>query len=424
MDKEHSMLEARILQRQGKTQTEIAELLGVCERTVRNHLKAMPAARKKPMRGSKVDVFKATIDAILDANPCYNGELIYETLQKLGYGGKISVMKDYVASIRRKLRLQAVMRFETEPGLQAQVDWKEFGKQIVDGRATKLYAFVMVLGYSRKAFVHFTTGMDSATMLACHALAFAYFEGVPREILYDNMRTAFQPDSEGVWRPTKKLLSLAVHYGFTPKRCRVRRPETKGKVERTIGYLDNNFWPRMDAGILSLAGLNDQVRGWLAMVDGKRLSGFEESRGVRFGREQTMLQPPSLLPFDARRDIPMMVNRESLIRHETNSYSVPPEHIGRMLTLKVHPFGSSAEVFGSEGSIRRFQLSLDGAKITCFFPEDREAIRKRWDADRARMARVRKPRVPRIKLLQPEVEVRPTSSYEALFSPATMAVTA
>jgi transposase len=424
MDKEHIMLEARILQREGKKQVEIAEILGVCERTVRNHLKAMPAAREKPKRGSKVDIFKTIIDAILDANPSYNGELIFEKLQKLGYGGKISVMKDYVASVRRTLQLQAVMRFETEPGFQAQVDWKEFGKQIVDGRATKLYAFVMVLGYSRKAFVLFTTRMDSATLLACHALAFAYFGGVPHEILYDNMKTAFQPDAEGVWRPTKKLLALAVHYGFSPQRCRIRRPETKGKVERTIGYLDNNFWPRMDAETLSLAGLNDQVRGWLAMVDAKRLSGFEESRGERFAREQAMLQTPSLLPFDARRDIPVLVNRESLIRHETNSYSVPPELIGRMLTLKVHPFESSAEVLGPEGSIRRFPLSPDGAKVTHFFPEDREAIRKRWDADRARMARVRKPRPARIRMLQPEVEVRPTSSYEALFSHETMAVTA
>jgi transposase len=384
----------------------------------------MPAARKRPIRGSKVDTFKATIDEILDANPSHNGELIYEKLVKLGYGGKISVMKDYGASVRRKLQLQAVMRFETEPGHQAQVDWKEFGKQAVDGRATKLYAFVMVLGYSRKAFVLFTTGMDSETLLACHALAFAYFGGVPHEILYDNMRTAFQPDSEGVWRPTKKLLSLAVHYGFIPKRCRVRRPETKGKVERTIGYLDNNFWPRMDGETLSLAGLNEQVSGWLGMVDAKRLSGFDESRDDRFAREQTMLRPQSLLPFDARRDIPVLVNRESLIRHETNSYSVPPAHIGRMLTLKVHPFESRAEVFGSEGSIRRFPLSPDGAKIKTFFPEDRESIRKRWDADRSRMARVRKPRTPRIRIMQPEVEVRPTSAYEALFSPATMAVTA
>jgi transposase len=146
MDKEHRMLEARILQGQGKTQVEIAEILGVCERTVRSHLKGLPRGRKNPERGSKVDPFKAKIDEILEANTYYNGELIYERLVKLGYAGKISVMKDYVASVRRKLEIQAVMRFETEPGLQAQVDWKEFGKQTVDGRVVKLSAFVMVLG--------------------------------------------------------------------------------------------------------------------------------------------------------------------------------------------------------------------------------------------------------------------------------------
>ena len=424
MDKEHRMLEARILQGQGKTQVEIAEILGVCERTVRSHLKGMPRGRKKPQRGSRVDAFKGKIDEILEANVSHNGELIYERLVKLGYAGKISVMKDYVASVRRKLEIQAVMRFETEPGLQAQVDWKDFGKQTVDGRTTKLYAFVMVLGYSRKAFVLFTTGMDTATLLACHALAFAYFGGVPREILYDNMRTAFQPDAEGAWRPTKKLLTLAVHYGFAPKRCRARRPETKGKVERMVGYLDNNFWPRMEGETLSLAGLNDQVRGWLATIDAKKLSGFDESRAARFDRERPMLQPLTLLPFDARRDISVLVNRESLILHETNSYSVPPEHIGTMLTLMVHPFESEAEVFGPEGSIRRFPLSADGTKIKRFFPEDREAIRKRWDADRARLARVRKPRVPRVRNEQPEVEVRPPVVYENLFADCALAVTA
>jgi transposase len=418
------MLEARILQGQGKTQTEIAEILGVCERTVRYHLTGMPAERKKPKRGSKVDAFKAKIDEILEANTYHNGELIYERLVKMGYSGKISVMKDYVASVRRKLEIQAVMRFETEPGLQAQVDWKEFGKQTVDGRVVKLSAFVMVLGFSRKAFVLFTTRMDTATVLACHALAFAYFGGVPHEILYDNMRTAFQPDAEGVWRPTKKLLALAVHYGFAPKRCRVRRPETKGKVERMVGYLDNNFWPRMEEEPLSLAGLNDQVHGWLAAIDQKKLSDFNESRADRFVRERPALQPFSLLPFDARKGIPVLVNRESLIRYETNSYSVPPQHIGTMLTLKIHPFGGEAEVIGPEGSIRLFTLAADGARIKQFFPEDREALRKRWDTDRARLARVRKPRAPRIKILQPEVEVRPPAVYDELFTESALAVTA
>jgi transposase len=424
MDKEHRMLEARILQGQGKTQVEIAGILGICERTVRSHLKGMPRGRKSPQRGSRVDPFKGKIDEILEANTYYNGELIYERLVKMGYAGKISVMKDYVASVRRKLEIQAVMRFETEPGLQAQVDWKEFGKQTVDGRVVKLSAFVMVLGFSRKAFVLFTTRMDTETVLACHALAFAYFGGVPREILYDNMRTAFQSDAEGVWRPTKKLLALAVHYGFAPKRCRVRRPETKGKVERMVGYLDNNFWPRMEGETLSLAGLNDQVHGWLATIDAKKLSDFNESRTDRFGRERPLLQPCSLLPFDSRKDIPVLVSRESLIQYETNSYSVPPQHIGTMLTLKIHPFESEAEVFGPEGSIRRFSLAAAGARIKHFFPEDHNALRKRWDADRARLARIRKPRVTRVRLLQPEVEVRPPAVYDELFATPGLAVTA
>jgi transposase len=424
MDKEHRMLEAHVLQGEGKTQIEIAQILGVCERTVRYHLKDIPRGRKNPVRGSKVDPFKGKIDEILEANTYYNGELIYDRLIKLGYTGKISVMKDYVARVRRKLEIQAVMRFETEPGLQAQVDWKEFGKQTVDGRIVKLSAFVMVLGFSRKAFVLFTTSMDTETLLACHILAFAYFGGVPREILYDNMRTAFQPDAEGIWRPTKKLLALAVHYGFTPKRCRVRRPETKGKVERMVGYLDNNFWPRMEGETLSLPSLNDQLRGWLATIDQKKLTDFSECRADRFARERPVLQPFSLLPFDARRDVPVLVNRESLIRYETNSYSVPTQHIGTMLTLKIDPFGSEAEVLGPAGSIRRFVLAADGARIKHFFPEDREDLRERWDADRARLARVRTPRALRVRGLQPEVEIRPPAVYDELFIEPAPAVNA
>ena len=424
MDKEHTMLEARVLQGQGKTQLEIAEILGVCERTVRNHLKGIPVGRKKPHRGSKVDGFKAKIDEILEDNAFYNGELIYERLVKMGYSGKISVMKDYVAAVRKKLSVQAVQRFETEPALQAQVDWKEFGKQTVDGRVVKLSAFVMVLGYSRKAFVLFTKSMDTATLMACHVLAFTYFGGVPFEILYDNMRTAFQPDAEGTWRPTKRLLALAVHYGFAPKRCRVRRPETKGKVERTVGYLDNNFWPRKEGETLTLAGLNEQVRGWLAAVNAKKLSGFEESRAERFGREAPLLQHLPGTVFDVRQDVPVLVSRESLIRHASNSYSVPPEHIGAMLTLKIHPLDREAELFGPAGSIRRFQLSLEGAKSRFFFPEDRRAIHKRWDEDRARLARVRKPKVPKTKVKDPEVAVCPPSRFDELFAESALVVTA
>lgn len=138
-------------------------------------------------------------------------------------------MKAFAAQVRKRITATAVQRFETEPGRQAQVDWKEFGKQIVDGRPTKLYAFVMVLGYSRKPFVRFTTNMKQSTLLACHELAFAYFGGVTEEVLYDNMRTAFQPDAEGVWRSTKRLLALAVHYGYIPDAAAYGGPKPRGK---------------------------------------------------------------------------------------------------------------------------------------------------------------------------------------------------
>ncbi len=122
------MLDARILQAQGYTQMQIAQLLGVTDRTVRTYLKERPCARKKPVRPSKLDPFKPFIEELLERNPSYNGELLYERIVAQGYGGKKTVMKAYVAELRKKLSHQAVMRFETEPGRQAQVDWKEFGR--------------------------------------------------------------------------------------------------------------------------------------------------------------------------------------------------------------------------------------------------------------------------------------------------------
>jgi len=419
MDREKCMLDARLLQAQGHTQLEIAELLGVCERTVRNYMKQLPRARKSPRRPSKLDPFKQVILDQLDKNPSYNGELIFDRITRMGYTGKKTVMKEFVAKARRRLAATAVLRFETEPGLQAQVDWKEFGKQFVDGRETKLYAFVMVLGYSRKPFVYFTTSMDQATVLACHVLAFAYFGGVPREILYDNMRTAFQPDQEGTWRPTKRLSAMAVHYGFVPKRCRVRRPETKGKVERTIGYLDRNFWPRMDGEPLSLPLLNERAKEWLQAVCEKRLEDLGESRSARFEREASSLKPVPSGQFDARYVVPVVVSREATIRYETNRYSVSPEHIGATALLYIHPLSRLAELVIEERSIRSFPLERPGSRALITFDEDRAALAKRCNEDRTRLAITR---VPRKRRSRPTVEVavRSPSSYDA-FAEATEA---
>ncbi|MGL4369192.1 MAG: IS21 family transposase, partial [Spirochaetota bacterium] len=295
MNKERNMLSAKIWQEQGMKQKEISKRLGVCERTVRNYITGSAERKERKQRPSKLDPYKETVRAILDDNPYYNCELMYEQLVKAGYTGRISILRDYVKDVRSKILTDAVVRFETVPGLQAQVDWKEFGTHTIDGRETKLYAFVMILGYSRKPFIQFTLSMLSSDLLRCHIDAFKFFDGIPSEILYDNMKTAFVADAAGEFHVQKDLLSFAAHYGFQPKRCRVRRPQTKGKVERGIGFVATNFWPRVDKEHLSLNSLNAQALSWIEFISSKRIGGLNQSRRERFETEKTALKSLPLL---------------------------------------------------------------------------------------------------------------------------------
>ncbi|MBN1241863.1 MAG: IS21 family transposase [Spirochaetales bacterium] len=391
----------------------MAEALGVTDRTVRNYLRRHGEPRHERVRKSKLDEFKGFIDTVLEDNPFLNRELLIERLRKQGYQGRISILRDYAAAVTRKVTKAATIRFETEPGRQAQVDWKEFGKQVVDGRLTKLYAFVMVLGYSRKPFVRFTTSMDQATLLACHVLAFDCFGGVPCEILYDNMRTAFAPDAEGVWQPTKRLLALAAHYGFAPRRCRVRRPETKGKVERTIGYLDNNFWPRMEGRELSLSNLNAEIGAWIDTISSKTIVDLGENRAARFERERPELKSLPATDFDVRTELPLHVGREGTIRHEGNRYTVPAALIGELVSLLVHPLNRNVELRFPDGNARRFVLAAAGSHARVEFPGDGSTLLRRWREDRERTARRRRPR-RRTMPSDIEVATGSASAYETL----------
>ena len=134
MYKEQKIMDAKIMQAKGLRQREIAETLDVSERTVRNYLKASPARKDRKKRASKLDPYRKTIRAIIDENPHYNIELLFEKLVASGYQGKISILRDYSATVRKRILSEAVIRFETMPGQQAQVDWKEFGMQEVDGK--------------------------------------------------------------------------------------------------------------------------------------------------------------------------------------------------------------------------------------------------------------------------------------------------
>jgi len=288
--KEHRMHYARILKEQGLKQREIAERLGVSDRMVRKYLEPEFGTAARKVRKSLLDPFKDIIDTVLEESPFFNLVVLAKRLRAQGYTGGKSILREYAAEKRKEILTKAVLRFETEPGRQAQVDWKECGRWLLEGTEQKLYAFVMLLGYSRKPFVLFTTSMKTSTLLAAHLRAVEFFGGVPREVLYDNMKTAWL-FKETEWVVNPALLALASSCGFEPRRCQVRRPQTKGKVERFIRYLGNHFLPIAQAqGLSSLEELNASVNQWLGEVDEERLREFGETRAERFAKEREHLR--------------------------------------------------------------------------------------------------------------------------------------
>ncbi|WP_198373666.1 IS21 family transposase, partial [Roseomonas rosulenta] len=192
-----------------------------------------------------------------------------------GYAGGYSILKEHLAWLRPAAEPEPVVRFETAPGEQMQVDWA-----VIRRGSDRLSVFVATLGWSRAAYVEFVADERLETLLACHEHAFLAFGGVPREVLYDNMRTVvLERDryGRGQHRFQPGFLDFAGHCGFRPRLCRPYRAQSKGKVERFIRYLRGSFWvplaSRMAAeGVMvDGAAANLAVGRWLRKVANARV---------------------------------------------------------------------------------------------------------------------------------------------------------
>ena len=279
MLKEDGVMEIRILHHQGLSIRAIARQLGVSRNTVREYLRSdkKPVYSKRPARGSKIDPYKTYIqERIASARPDWiPATVIDREIRTRGYQGSLRLLRYYMAGLRPVPKTDPVVRFETEPGQQMQVDWGVFrrGKD-------PLSAFVATLGWSRYAYVEFVTNERFSTLKSCHENAFAYFQGVPKDILYDNMKTVIHTRNAygaGIHRFHPGLWDLAKQTGFTPRLCRPYRAKTKGKVERFIRYLRYSFYVPLSSQ-LKQAGLtldvdtaNVEVLKWLRDVANVRI---------------------------------------------------------------------------------------------------------------------------------------------------------
>ncbi|MCT8975323.1 IS21 family transposase, partial [Clostridium sp. CX1] len=279
---------------------------------------------------SKLDDFKPMINSLLEEAP-YTAVRIYEIILENGYTGKLGIVKKYVKSIKRKLNNKATVRFETLPGKQGQVDWGHFG-EFIDKNSIKrnLYCFLMVLGYSRTRYIEFVTDMTTTTLVRCHNNAFRYFRGYPDEILYDNMK---QVVIKRVLKQENSKLNplfedFAGFYGFKPILCRPYRGQTKGKIERTVRFVRENFF--VGIRFESIDDLNKQALAWCDKVNSRTHSTTNEVPFDRLSRENlNKIDREYVLNINEIRK----VEKDCLISFQNNKYSVPPEYIGKEVTV-------------------------------------------------------------------------------------------
>ncbi|WP_133058626.1 IS21 family transposase, partial [Halalkalibacter urbisdiaboli] len=182
------------LYQKGWTISAIAEETGFDRKTVRKYINQSELPQYKTRKQKKVDKKRKLEDYedyILSRlkEGTTNCVVLLEEIQAMGYKGQMTILRDFVRVYRQKPNKQGSVRYETPPGLQAQMDWGELGEHFVDGKLQKLYVFVIVLGFSRMKYMEITTTMNLEQLMKCHMNAFAYFNGVPKQILYDNMKT-------------------------------------------------------------------------------------------------------------------------------------------------------------------------------------------------------------------------------------------
>lgn len=302
---------------------------------------------------SKLDDYKSTIINKVDTYGC-TAMAAYKFICKKGYTGKYSIVADFVKHHKDNETKKATIRFETNPGLQAQVNWKE-DMTLVNrfGEIFRINIFLMVLGYSRYKFLMITSDRTQETLFSCMVSAFKHFGGVPHEILFDNMNTVVDHAKSSFAKTVfnERFEYFAKDIGFKPIACRPYRPQTKGKVESLAKLMD-----RLKAYNEEFESWNDLVnisQNFMDDLNHEVSQGSGEIPVILFNKEKEYLLPPPnngiLTSYISRQeDKTYPVNRESMIKYEGKKYSVPTRYIGERMTVTTDDTGNLSIYYNNE----------------------------------------------------------------------------
>jgi len=319
----------------GVYQKDIAAELDIHPKTVSRALKRGAAPKGPRQRGFlKLEPHLPTVGRLLGEG-VWNAAVILKLLQADGYTGGASQLKRYIHP-RRVLRVsRTTVRFETEPGRQLQSDWGQEVTQIA-GVETAAHFIVNTLGFSRRMHVWATDSEDAEHTYEGLIRTFEYLGGVTREVLVDNQKCAVIEHRAGEKpRFNARFIDLAGLYGFAPRACKPARPQTKGKDERMVGYVKQNFFVRYRS-FDSWAHLNQLLEQWLREEADPRVHGtVKEVVAERFTREAPHLSPLPAVRFDTAYREPRVVSWDAYVDVRGNRYSVPDECAGRVVTIRI-----------------------------------------------------------------------------------------
>ena len=315
-----------------------------------------------PARPSRIDPYLPLILATLEKFPTLTASRLYAMVRERGYCGGPDHFRHVISCHRPRPIAEAYLRLRTLPGEQAQVDWGHFGRYTIGRARRPLMAFVMVLSYSRQIFLRFFLDARLENFLRGHVDAFHAWNGLPRVLLYDNLKSAVLERHGDAIRFHPTLLDFARHYRFEARPVAVARGNEKGRVEKAIRYVRDSFFAARS--FVDLADLNDKADAWCRGIAADRRCPEDTGKSVRevFAEEVTHLLslPDNPYPILERKGV--YAHKTPYVRFDLNDYSIPHTHVRRVLTLVADP--EEVRILDGHNLLARHVRSYDkGAQI-------------------------------------------------------------
>ena len=315
----------------------VASQLGIHHSTVERIISQAGMPKVERAKGpSIIDPYLPLIHETLQQYPTLSAARIYQMACERGYPGGSSHFRQWIAQLRPRKTPEAYLRLQTLPGEQAQMDWGSFSYLQIGRAKRRLMAFVMVLSYSRRIFLRFYHDAQMASFLHGHVQAFEVL-GVPRVVLYDNLKSAVLKRYGKQIEFNPKLLELSAHYRYEPRPVAVARGNEKGRVERAIRYIRDNFFAART--ITDLDSLNEQAAHWCAEIASRRPCPQDTDITIAeaFERERSELRSTPEHPFDCDDAAVVSIGKTPYARYDLNDYSVPHEYVRRELNIRASP---------------------------------------------------------------------------------------